>query len=172
MAAAPQPAEKGELIELTLLLEKKAPGKASAPSEPLKAAPGRQRDAEKPRMARSTAPKPEMKTEPLKRKKQVTGFTEEERPVLEEEPRASFSSLHDIFIKVKELIMLAGGRTLSVEYEPNTERPRSIRAEIPARSYNSFCDKLSHLAVLYTLPPTIPENTKGTIQLQIQFKSS
>ena len=101
MAAAPQPAEKGELIELTLLLEKKAPGKASAPSEPLKAAPGRQRDAEKPRMARSTAPKPEMKTEPLKRKKQVTGFTEEERPVLEEEPRASFSSLHDIFIKVK-----------------------------------------------------------------------
>ena len=82
-ATAPQPAEKKEIIELTLLLEKEGPGKASSPSEPPKAAPARQRDAERSRMTRPTAPKAEMKADTLKRKKQVTGFAEEERPVIE-----------------------------------------------------------------------------------------
>ena len=113
-----------------------------------------------------------MKADTLKRKKQVTGFAEEERPVLDEEPRASFSSLNEPFVKVKELIMLAEGRTLSVEYEPNTERPKSIRAEIPARNYKSFCDKLNRLAILHTSPPTISEKDQGTIEIRIRFRSS
>jgi len=171
-ATAQQPAKKREIIELTLLLEKEGPGKAYAPSESIEAAPARQRDAERSRMARLTAPKAEMKTDTLRRKKQITGFAEEERPVLEEEPRALFSSLHDTFIKVKELIMLAEGRTLSVEYEPHTERPKSIRAEIPAKNYKSFCDKLNRLAILHTSPPTISEKDQGTIQIRIRFISS
>jgi hypothetical protein len=171
-ATAQQPAKKREIIELTLLLEKEGPGKAYAPSESTEAAPARQRDAERSRMARLAAPKAEMKTDTLRRKKQVTGFTEEERPVLEEESRASFSSLHDTFIKVKELIMLAEGRTLSLEYEPHTERPQSIRAEIPANNFKSFCDKLSRLAILHTSPPTISEKDQGTIEIRIHFKSS
>ena len=171
-ATAQQPAKKREIIELTLLLEKEGPGKAYAPSESIEAAPARQRDAERSRMARPAAPKAEMKTDTLRRKKQVTGFAEEERPVLEEEPRASFSSLHDTFVKVKELIMLAEGRTLSVEYEPHTERPQSIRAEIPAKNYKSFCDKLNRLAILHTSPPTISEKDQGTIQIRIRFISS
>ena len=113
-----------------------------------------------------------MKTDTLKRKKQVTGFAEEKRPGLEEEPRPSFSSLHEPFVKVKELIMLAEGRTLSIEYEPHTERPKYIHAEIPAKNYKSFCDRLSRLAILYALPPTLSENTQGTIQIRIRFKSS
>ena len=171
-ATAQQPAKKREIIELTLLLEKEGPGKAYAPSESLKAAPAQERDAERPRTARLAAPKAEMKTDTLRRKKQVTGFSEEERPVLEEEPRPSFSRLHEPFIKVKELIMLAEGRTLSVEYEPHTERPQSIRAEIPAKNYKSFCDKLNRLAILHTSPPTISENGQGTIQIRIRFISS
>jgi hypothetical protein len=171
-ATAQQPGKKRELIELTLLLDKEGPGKAYAPSESTEAAPARQRDAERSRMARLAAPKAEMKTDTLRRKKQVTGFTEEERPVLEEESRASFSSLHDTFIKVKELIMLAEGRTLSLEYEPHTERPQSIRAEIPANNFKSFCDKLSRLAILHTSPPTISEKDQGTIEIRIHFKSS
>jgi len=171
-ATAQQPAKKREVIELTLLLEKEGPGKAYAPSESTEAAPARQRDAERSRMARPTAPKAEMKTDTLRRKKQVTGFSEEERPVLEEEPRASFSSLNEPFVKVKELIRLNEGRILSIEYEPHTERPQSIHAEIPARNYKSFCDKLSRLAILHTSPPTISENGQGTIQIRIRFKSS
>jgi RNA polymerase sigma factor (sigma-70 family) len=171
-ATAQQPVKKREIIELTLLLEKEGPGEAYAPSESIEAAPARQRDAERSRMARLTAPKTEMKTDTLRRKKQVTGFTEEKRPVLEEESRASFSSLHDTFIKVKELIMLAEGRTLSLEYEPHTERPQSIRAEIPANNFTSFCDKLSRLAILHTSPPTISEKDQGTIQIRIRFISS
>lgn len=171
-ATAEQPAKKREIIELTLLLDKEGPGKAYAPSESIEAAPARQRDVERPRTARLAAPKAEMKIDTLRRKKQVTGFAEEERPVPEKEPRASFSSLHDTFIKVKELIMLAEGRTLSVEYEPHTERPQSICAEIPAENYKSFCDKLNRLAILHTFPPTISENTQGTIHIRIRFKSS
>jgi len=172
-ATAPQPAEKKEIIELTLLLEKPGPGKAYAPSESTEAAPARQRDAERPRMARPTAPKAEMKTDTLRRKKQVTGFAEEERSVIEGgEPQTSFSSLNEPVVKVKELIRLAEGRTLSVEYEPNTERPKSIRAEIPARNYKTFCDKLNRLAILHTLPPTISEKDQGTIQIRIRFISS
>lgn len=171
-ATAQQPAKKREIIELTLLLEKEGPGKAYAPGESIEAAPDPQRDAERSRTARLAAPKAEMKTDTLRRKKQVTGFAEEERPVLEEEPRESFSGLHDTFIKVKELIMLAEGRTLSVEYEPHTERPKSIRAEIPAKNYKSFCDKLNRLAILHTSSPTISENGQGTIQIRIHFISS
>jgi hypothetical protein len=169
---AQHPAKRREIIELALFGKKEGTGKAYAPGEDMEAAPARQRDAERSRMARLTAPKAEMKTDTLRRKKQVTGFAEEERPVLEEEPRASFSGLHDTFIKVKELIMLAEGRTLSVEYEPNTERPKSIRAEIPAENYKSFCDKLNRLAILHTSSPTISENGQGTIQIRIRFISS
>jgi hypothetical protein len=171
-ATAPQPAEKREIIELTLLVEKEGPGKASAPSEPLKEAPARQRDEERPRMARSTAPKAEMTPDTLKRKKQVTGFAEEERPVIEGEAQTSFSSSNGLFIKVKELIRLNEGRILSIEYEPHTERPKYIHAEIPAKNYKSFCDKLNRLAILYAFPPTLSENTQRTIQIRIHFKSS
>jgi hypothetical protein len=123
-------------------------------------------------MARPTAPKAEMKKDTARRERQVTGFAEEGRPVLEEEPRASFFSLNNTFIKVKELILLAEGRTLSVEYEPHTERPQSIRAEIPAKNYKFFCDKLNRLAILQPFPPAISENGEGTIQVRIRFKSS
>ena len=171
-ATEQQPAKKREIIELTLLLEKEGTGKAYTPGESIEAAPARQRDAERPRTARLAAPKAEMKTDTLRRKKQVTGIAEEERPVIEEETRASLSSLHDTFIKVKEMIMLAEGRTLSVEYEPNTERPKSIRAEIPAKNYKTFYDKLNRLAILQTSPPTISEKDQGTIEIRIRFKSS
>lgn len=171
-ATAQQPAKKREIIELSLLLEKEKPGKAYVPSESLKAAPVQERDAERPRTARLAAPKAEMKKDTLRRKKQVTGIAEEKRPVLEEEPRPSLSGLHDTFIKVKELIMLAEGRTLSVEYEPHTERPKSIRAEIPAKNYKSFCDKLNRLAILHPSPPTISKNDQGTIRIRIRFISS
>jgi len=169
---AEQPAKKQELIELTLLLKKERSGEAQPSRESLKPAPARQRDAERPRTARLAAPKAEMKNDVLKRERQVRGFSKEKRPVLEEESRASFSNLHEPFVKVKELILLAEGRTLSVEYEPNTERPQSIRAEIPARNYKFFCDKLSRLANLQSFPPTVSEKDQGTIQIRIRFKSS
>ena len=169
---AEQPAKKQEIIELTLLLEKERSWEAQPSGESLKAAPARQRDAERPRTARLAAPKAEMEKDTLKRKRQVTGLAKEKRPVLEEEPRPSFSSLHETFVKVKELILLAEGRTLSVEYGPHIEQPKSIRAEIPVRNYKSFCDKLSRLAILHTFPPPLYKSDSRTIQIRIRFKSS
>ena len=171
-ATAQQGAKKREIIELTLLLEKEGPVKAYEPNESVGDAPAQRRDKERPRMARLAAPKAEMKTDTLRREKQITGFAEEERPVLEEEPRASFSSLNDTFMKVKELIMLTEGRTLSVEYEPHTERPQAIHAEIPAKNYKSFCSKLNRLAILKSSPATISDNSQGAIQIRIRFISS
>jgi hypothetical protein len=169
---AEQPAKKQEIIELTLLLKKERSGEAQASSESQKPAPARQRDAERPRTARLAAPKAEMKKDTLKRERQGTGFSKEKRPVLEEDTRPPSSGLHEPFVNVKEFIVLAEGRTLSVEYEPNTERPQSILAEIPARNYKFFCDKLSRLAILQSFPPTVSEKDQGKIQIRIRFKSS
>ena len=171
-AKAQQPAKKIEIIELTLLLEKEGLEKAYTPNGALEAESAHRRDAERPRIARLAAPKAETKTKMLRREKQVTGFTKEERPELEEETLSSFSSLNDIFIKVKELIMLAEGRTLSVEHEMHTERLQAIRAEIPAKNYKSFYEKLNRLATLQCSPPTISENGQGTIKIRIRFISS
>ena len=168
-ATAHQPSKKREIIELALFVKKEGTGKAYAPGEAMEAAPAQERDAERPRTARLAAPKAEMKKDALRRERQVTGFAKEKRPVLEEKPRPSFSGLHDTFTRVKELISLVEGKTLSVEYEPHTERPQSIRAEIPAKNYKSFCDKLNHLAILHPSPPIMSENGQGTIQVRIRF---
>ncbi len=169
---AQQPARKREIIELTLLLEKEGPGKAYAPSDSIEAAPAQERVAERPRTARLAAPKAEMKKDTLRRERQVTGFAKEKSPVLEGEPRPSFSGLRDTFTKVKELIRLVEGKTLSVEYEPHNERPQYICAEIPAENYKTFCYKLNRLAILQTSPPTISEKDHGTIRIRIRFISS
>jgi len=171
-ATAERSAKKQEIIELTLLLEKERSGDAQPSGESLKVASPRQRDAERPRTARHEAPKAEIEKDTLKRERQAMGFPEEEKPVIEGESQTPFSISNELLIKVKELIRLNEGRILSIEYGTHTERPKSIHAKIPAGNYKSFCDKLNRLAILYTLPPSIPENTQGTIQIRIRFKSS
>jgi hypothetical protein len=169
---APPPAKKQEIIELTLLLKEERSGEEQPSSESLKPGPARQRDAERPRTARLAAPKAQVEKDMLKRERQVTGLSKEKSPVIEEESRSSFSSLQDTFVKVKELILLAEGKTLSVEYGPHSDQLKSIRAEIPARNYKSFCDKISRLAVLQPFPPPPSESDVRTIQIRIRFKSS
>ena len=157
---AQPPAEEREVIELALLVEKEGSGKGYAPGE-----------AERPRMTRPAAPKAEMKTDTLKKEKQIAGLATEERPVTEEEPPSPLSRLRDTLTNVKELIKLAEGRTLAVEYEPQTNRPQSILAEIPAKNYISFCDQIKGFAILQNTPPTISESDQRTIQILIRFIS-
>ena len=171
-APAQQAAKKREIIELTLLLEKEGPVKAYEPNESIGDAPAQRRDKERPRIARLASPKAEMKTDTLKKEKQIAGLVIEERSILEGEPLSSFSRLHDTFTKVNELIRLVDGKILIVEYEPHTDRPQSILAEIPAKHYTSFCYKLNRLAILQNTPPTISENDQRTIQILIRFTSS
>ena len=171
-ATAQPPAKEREIIELALLIEKEGSGKVYAPSEAVDKEQAQRSEAERPRMARRSAPKAEIKTDTLKKEKQIAGLAIEERSVLEEEPLSSFSNLHDTLTKVKELIRLVDGKILIVEYEPQTDRPQSILAEIPAKSYTSFCDKLKGLAILQNTPPTISEKGQRTIQILIRFISS
>ena len=161
-ATAQPPAEERKIIELALVIEKEGSGKAYAPSE-----------AERPRMARpAAAPRAEIKTDTLKKDKEIAGLAIEERSVLEEDPLSSFSRLHDTLTKVKERIRLVDGKILIVEYEPHTDRPQSILAEIPAKNYTSFCYELKRLAILPNTPPTISEKDQKTIQILIRFISS
>jgi len=55
---------------------------------------------------------------------------------------------------------------------PADDGEQSIRAEIPAKNYKTFYDKLNRLAILQTSPPTISEKDQGTIEIRIRFRSS
>ncbi|UCF82840.1 MAG: zf-HC2 domain-containing protein [Desulfobacteraceae bacterium] len=171
-ATAQPPAKKREIIEFALLIEKEGSGKVYGPSEAVDKEQAQRSETERPRMARPAAPKAEMKTDTLKKEKQIAGLAIQERSVLEEEPLSSFSRLHETLTKVKEQIRLVDGKILIVEYEPHTDRPQSILAEIPARNYTSFCYKLNRLAILQNAPPTISEKGQSTLQILIRFLSS
>jgi hypothetical protein len=154
------------------LIEKEGSGKVSAPIEAMGKKQAQRSETERPTMARSAAPKAQMKTDTFKKDNQIAGLAIEERSELEEELLSSFSSLHDTFTKVKELIRLVDGKILIIEYKPYTDRPQSILLEIPTKNYKSFCNKLNRLAILQNAPLTISEKDQSTLQILIRFISS
>lgn len=74
--------------------------------------------------------------------------------------------------KVKNLIKLIDGRVLSEEYESQTGQFESIYAELPAKQYEKFCEKLTRFAAFQSPPPDISDKEKETIKVHIRFKSS
>lgn len=164
--------KKREIIELALLIKGDVPGKAYKPGE----TPSRMSAAVKPRriarLDRPAAPNAEMKRDADEREDQAMGSTARERSLRKEKPRHSLSGLFDTASKVKDLIGSVDGRVVSTKYETGTERPVSIHAEIPAKSYNAFCNKLKGIATLNASPPTISEKDLAPVQIHIRFISS
>ena len=74
--------------------------------------------------------------------------------------------------RVKNLIGLVDGKVLSVEYERQTEQLKSIHAEIPAKQYKTFCEKLTRLAAFQNPPPDLLDKDRETIRIRIRFISS
>jgi len=74
--------------------------------------------------------------------------------------------------RVKNLIGFVDGKVLTVEYDKQTERLKSIHAEIPAKQYETFCEKLTRLVALQNPPPALSDKDRETIRVRIRFKSS
>ena len=75
----------------------------------------------------------------------------------------------DFLSKAKYVTRRAEGKVLSVEYERESTRLRSIRVEIPAKHYRSFCQELIRIAELQSPPPSIPDKGLETIRIRMKL---
>lgn len=145
---ASQPAGKGHSIELALVLKTGVIGGAYKPGIAMKAAPLRESDS-------STAEKERAHTDFFERK---IGAGEKDRAA-------------DLLPRMKYIIDLVKGKVLTVEYDRQAERLKSIFAEIPAKSYKSFCRELTGLGTFQSPPPDLSDKYPEKIQVRITFLS-
>ncbi|MBW2059589.1 MAG: zf-HC2 domain-containing protein [Deltaproteobacteria bacterium] len=82
---------------------------------------------------------------------------------------APSSRLDGLLLKVKSLIKDVRGRVVSVEHDRKTGEPRSILAEIPSKSYQSFYRELERLAPVQAPGPGLSEGGEGPLQVRIRF---
>jgi len=176
------PKRERKTIELALLLKPEAPGRAYAPSSAMDAAPApakegkileeelaREIDSSGTGISRRAAPRVGIKRDWIEEKKPALELPKAEHRKFYDEGGISFSSLQDMLSEVKNLIGLAEGKVISIEYDKQTERPQTISAEIPAKNFNSFYEKLKRLAVLQTPPPAVSEKNQQAVPIRIRF---
>jgi len=77
----------------------------------------------------------------------------------------------DLLSRMKHIIEVVKGKVLTVEYDRQAEQLKSIDAEIPAKSYESFCTELTNLATFQTPPPDLADKNLQTIRVRIRFLS-
>ena len=77
----------------------------------------------------------------------------------------------DLLSSMKHIIDLVKGKILTVEYDRQAEQLKSVYAEIPAKSYESFCKELTNLATFQSPPPDLADKDLETIQVRIRFLS-
>lgn len=77
----------------------------------------------------------------------------------------------DLLSSMKHIIDLVKGKILTVEYDRQAEQLKSIYAEIPTKSYESFCRELTGLATFQNPPPDLTDKDLETIQVHIRFLS-
>jgi hypothetical protein len=75
----------------------------------------------------------------------------------------------DLLFSLKNIILRVQGKVSFVEIDRQTDRLRSIDAEIPARSYPSFCRELARLATFQAPPRPLSGKELDTIQVRINF---
>lgn len=184
-ATAVLPGREREPIELVLLLETEASSSVYARRTGMKATAipekgGKVIEEEKTDMispsttktALQAVPDAEMKVGELSEEERAVGLPKGEKSTVTGEVDSSFAYLKETFSKVKNLIGLAEGRVVSMEYDKQTKRPRTITAEIPSKNCRSFYEELGRLAPFRTPPPAISEKDQKVIQVRIRFISS
>jgi len=75
----------------------------------------------------------------------------------------------DLFPSLKNIVRRAQGKVSFVEIDGQTHRLTSIDAEIPARSYPSFCRELTRLATFQAPPRPLSDKDPETLQVRIRF---
>jgi hypothetical protein len=68
---------------------------------------------------------------------------------------------------VRELIKHVEGTVVSLEYDEETQKLRTIQASIPSRNYPVFYQELTRLAPLQAPPQAISEEDRETIPVRI-----
>jgi hypothetical protein len=179
-AVMPEKLAEREPIELVLLLKREAPSTVYSPgegsdAEDVETVTGAL-EKEKPsaaqtlpgRRAKQTAPKAES----------TTALTDEIRqpPV---PPNEKFVGSKDVeagkspsslqaLSELHRLVELEGGRVLA-DADEELGPPQYLFAEIPAKNYRSFSDKVGRLGVLRSSPSAIPLEDLEMIQVRIRL---
>jgi Putative zinc-finger len=121
--------------------------------------------AYKPGIAMQAAPPPESDESLVEEKSAHTDFFEREIDAGEKDRTA------DLLPRMKYIIGLVKGKVLTVEYDRQAERLKSIFAEIPAKNYKSFCRKLTGIGTFQSTPPDLSDKDLGMIQVRVRFLS-
>jgi hypothetical protein len=143
---AGQPAGKGHPIELALVLKTGVIG-----------------GAHKPGMVMQAAPLLESDESSVQKKSVHTDFFERKIDAGQKDRGA------DLFDRMKHIINHAQGKVLTVEHDGQTERLKSILAEIPTKNYDAFCTDLNGLATFQSPPPGLAHKDLEMIQVRIRF---
>jgi anti-sigma factor RsiW len=182
-AALPQKFTEKKPIELVLLLKGEMIGAAHAPRVPTEvpADEDKVRPVEKERaragevstkkLARQAAPKARLSAHWHEGEQRSQPMPDEEsRGAKDDAPRATvhFGEAPSKIIKVIELV---DGEVIGEVYEGEPGRPQSITAQIPAKNYTSFLDKLGRLGTLQSPFPTISAQDQDMIQIRIRLIS-
>ena len=179
-AVMPEKLAERKPIELVLLLKRETPSRIYSPSE------GPEAEDAKTGTGALEKEEPFAAQKPLgKRAKQaagkaesITGWSDEKRqhPLApnekfagstDEEAGESPLSLQALS-KLHRLIELEGGGVIA-EGDEGVSPPQYLTAEIPAKNYRSFLDKVGRLGVLRSSPSAIPLGDREMILVRIRL---
>ena len=124
------------------------------------------------RLAQQTAPKVGLNTDWHEEEQRSAPVQDEEGRGAKDEPATTSFQLGEAPSKIIKLVELADGEVISGVHEGEAGRPPFIIAQIPARNYPSFVDKLGRLGTLQSPLPTISAQDQAMIRIRIQLISS
>ena len=179
-AAIPEKLAERKPVELVLLLKREAPSAVHSPGEGFEAEDAETGagafEKEKPAAARApigkrakqAARKAESRTAWIDEKRQPPLPPSEEMAGSEDveagKPPFSLQALS----KLNRLVELEGGRVIA-EGDEEVSPPQYLTAEIPAKNYRSFLDKVGRLGVLRSSPSAILLGDREMIQVRIKL---
>ena len=73
---------------------------------------------------------------------------------------------------VKDKLLAAGAKVISVDYKKFMKRPPSITAEVSARYYQSLIEEFRETDALKGSPPSIPDKDEKRLRVRFWFVSS
>ena len=174
--ALPQKLTEKKPIQLVLLLKGEMIGAARAPHAATEPPAGEKKKARAGevstrRLAKQAAPKAGLKTDWHEGEQRSAPVPDEEKRGARDEAARASVHFGEAPSKVIKLIELVDGEIIGEVYEREAGRPQFITAQIPAKNYHSFLDKLSQLGALQPPFPTMLAEDQGMIQVRIQLIS-
>ncbi len=177
-----QRVKERKTIELALILEAGTPEPVHPPSSVRETAPAPPEGARvtgenfvevarpmEEKQAAGVAQDVEKKRDEPEQVGRATEGRVEESPVSKDKAEKSRVHVDEALSKVKQIVSNVGGKVISVEYEAETDRLKSIHAEIPAKGYRSFVEHLEEIASLQTPPPTLYKEDQESILVRIRL---